>query len=71
MAKIVEFRRKARRRGARRRTVALAAVDTTLCEDIHLRNLIDGWIVPKLVDDWMSQPTDPDSHGNADNGEQS
>jgi hypothetical protein len=38
---------------------------------IHLRNLIDSWIVPKLVDDWMSRPTDTDSHVNEDNGEQS
>jgi hypothetical protein len=36
-----------------------------------LRNLIDSWIVPKLVDEWMNQPAKPGSDSNEDNGEQS
>jgi hypothetical protein len=70
MAKIVEFRQRAHRHSTRPEPVALA-VDKPLCGDVHLRNLIDSWIVPKLVDEWMNQPTDPDSDANEDNGEQS
>ena len=67
MAKIVEFRRKPRRHSAGNQPAL--AVDIALCQDIHLRNLIDSWIVPKLVDDWMDQTAGTDPPENDDNGE--
>ena len=68
MAKIVEFRREPCRRGTRCHPVDLA-IEGSVWEDTRLRNLIDDWIVPKLVDDWMSQIEDPDPCASKDNGE--
>jgi hypothetical protein len=55
---------------SRRASVSLA-VENEVYDDMTLRRLIDSWIVPKMVDDWLSLT---DQHANSctgeDNGEQ-
>jgi hypothetical protein len=53
MAKIIELRSRQPRK-SRQPEVSLV-VETDLCKDVDLRNLIDDWIVPKMVDEWISQ----------------
>jgi hypothetical protein len=66
MAKVIELRSR-RQRNARQPEVSLA-VEADLCKDVDLRNLIDDWIVPKMVDEWISQ-TGAQPPANDDNGE--
>lgn len=66
MAKIVEFRKRQGRKHPHPE-VSLA-VDADLCNDVHIRNLIDDWIVPKMVDEWICQ-TGANPLANDDNGE--
>jgi hypothetical protein len=66
MAKIIELR-SGQNRKSRQPEVSLA-VEADLCKDVDLRNLIDVWIVPKMVDEWMSQ-TGAKPVANDDNGE--
>jgi hypothetical protein len=42
-------------------------VEADLSNDVDLRNLIDDWIVPKMVDEWISQ-TGAKPLANDDNG---
>lgn len=53
MAKIVKFRSKQHHR--RRDAEVSVAVNGDLGNDANLRNLIDEWIVPKMVERWMDQ----------------
>jgi hypothetical protein len=71
MAKIVQFRSRLKRREQHRSVDLDIAADSEIMSGANLRNLIDSWIVPKLVDEWMDQAASPDSHANDDNGEQS
>jgi hypothetical protein len=69
MAEILQFRSKCGRRRKPRPEVALAA-EHNICKDADIRNLIDAWIVPKMIDDWIAR-TDahPDPPPSDDNGE--
>lgn len=43
-----------------------------ICSGADLRNLIDSWIVPKLIDDWFGRSdADLNATTEEDNGEQS
>ena len=53
MADIIKFRSKTPRRKSRAE-VSLG-IEKDICNARDLRNLIDGWIVPKMVDDWIEQ----------------
>lgn len=69
MAEILQFRAKIGRRRKPRPEVSLA-IEQSVCGDAGLRNLIDSWIVPKMIDDWIAR-TDarPDPPPTDDNGE--
>jgi hypothetical protein len=50
----------------------LQFVDGQLCDDAALKKLIDEWIVPKMVDDFIDQVRSiAETHQKHDNGEQS
>jgi hypothetical protein len=68
MAKIIELREQQRRKS--RHPEGSLAIKAELCSDVHLRNLIDNWIVPKMIDDWMNR-SEPDAKPTEtkDNGE--
>ena len=69
MAKLIELRSKLRRQ--RTRPPVSLVVEGELC-DADLRNLIDSWIVPKMVDEWIGQlEGDAGPVANEDNGEHS
>ena len=69
MAEIFQFRSKPVRRRKARPEVSLA-IEQSVCNDADLRNLIDTWIVPKMIDDWIAR-TAPrsDPLRTEDNGE--
>ena len=69
MAEISQFRSKIDRRRKPAPEVSLA-IEHNVCGDTDLRKLIDSWIVPKMIDDWMAR-TDarPDPPPTDDNGE--
>lgn len=69
MAQILQFRSKPGRRRKPRPEVSLA-IEKNICGDADLRNLIDTWIVPKMIDDWIARTdANPDSPPSEDNGE--
>ena len=41
-----------------------------MCDDAAVKQLIDAWLVPRLVDEWLAnddpatQPTQPEDNGN-------
>ena len=71
MAEIIQLDGRVRRPRHQRSVDLAIASEKEVFSGSNLRNLIDSWIVPKLVDDWMNEPTDPVSRPNEDNGEQS
>ena len=68
MAKVVELRASKRRKS--RQPEVSVVVQADLHKGVHLRNLIDDWIVPKMVEDWMNR-NEPDAKPTEteDNGE--
>jgi hypothetical protein len=48
---------------------ASAVVNGDLGDDAVCRNLVNDWIVPHLVDEWIKQTQCTESSENGDNGE--
>lgn len=71
MPKVVQFGVKGQRRGKHPSTDLSVSSAAAIFPEADLRNLIDSWIVPKLVDEWMNQTADTERDANDDNGEQS
>jgi hypothetical protein len=69
MAEILQFRATIGRRRKACPEVSLA-IEQNICGDADPRNLIDSWIVPKMINDWIAR-TDarPDPQPTDDNGE--
>jgi hypothetical protein len=69
MAKVLHFRSKPGRQRDSLPEVSLA-IEKNICGDADLRNLIDTWIVPKMIDDWIARTdANPDPSPSEDNGE--
>lgn len=68
MAEILQFRSKRGRRRKAPLEVSLA-VEQNICSDADLRNLIDVWIVPKMVEDWVAHAHAIKAVSTDDNGE--
>jgi hypothetical protein len=70
MAEIVQIRSK---RGRRKPLPEVSlAIKNDICKDADLRNLVETWIVPKLIEDWLKRDAaNTDAPPNEDNGEQS
>lgn len=49
--------------------VSSVVVKGDLCDDAVCQNLVNDWIVPRLVDEWINQTQCPESYENGDNGE--
>ena len=45
-------------------------IGSEFCDDAAVKQLIDAWLVPRLVDEWLAnddpatQPTQPEDNGN-------
>jgi hypothetical protein len=69
MAEILQFGSKHGRRRKPTTEVGLA-IEKNLYSDADLRNLIDTWIVPKMIDDWIARTgTRPEPLPTEDNGD--
>lgn len=69
MAKIIELRPRARQPKSGHPAASLA-VKGELCDDTAMKRIIDSWLVPQLVDQWLAngeplaQPNEPEDNGN-------
>jgi hypothetical protein len=73
MGKLLQLRPSGHRQRERCRSGDLVVSHSTeIYSDADLRNLIDNWIVPKMIDDWFGgSESHLESTTEEDNGEQS
>jgi hypothetical protein len=73
MGKLFQLREASHPQRKRCRSVDLViSPSNEIYSGADLRNLIDSWVVPKMIDDWFGlSETNLDSTTEEDNGEQS